>query len=107
MSAFFFYKNRKPRKFNYKPILYDPEEEARKERLERRIQERKREMGVLPEGEKEVKKDFKPEFVSQTRHLKKRKSREAAGQNPFYTKNWVLIIAVIVLLGLFFLWILS
>ena len=106
MGVFFFYKNRKPRKFNYTPILYDPDEEARKERLEKRIQEIKKEMGVLPE-EEETNREFKPEFLSQTRHLKKRKSREESGQSPFYTNNWLLIIIVMVLLAIFFFWILS
>lgn len=108
MGVFFFYKNRKPRKFEYKPILYDPVEDARKERLEKRILEIKKEMGVLPQEEVAVtKKEFKEEFISQTRHLKKRKSREGTGQAPFYTKNWLLIVIVIVLLALFFFWILS
>lgn len=108
MGVFFFYKNRKPRKFEYKPILFDPDEVARKERLEKRTLEIKREMGVLPEEEVETqKKEFKQEFISQTRHLKKRKMREGTGQSPFYTKNWLLIVIVIVLLGIFFFWILS
>ena len=106
MGVFFFYKNRKPRKFNYTPILYDPEEEARKERLEKRIEEIKREMGVLP-AEEEAKREFKPEFVSQTRHLKKRKARQEAGQNTFYTNNWLLIVIVAVLIGVFIFWILN
>lgn len=106
MGVFFFYKNRKPRQFNYKPILYDPDKEVRKERLEQRIQEIKKEMGVLSE-EEVTKKEFKPEFISQTRHLKKRKARAESGQNPFYTKNWLLIIIVLALLAIFFFWILS
>ncbi len=107
MGVFFFYKNRKPRKYNYKPILYDPDEEERKERLQERIQEIKKEMGVLPKEEIEKRTEFKKEFISQTRHLKKRKMRSSSGQAPFYTKNWLLIIFVIVLLALFFFWILS
>lgn len=108
MGVFFFYKNRKPRKFEYKPILFDPVEDARKERLEKRILEIKRDMGVLPEKEVDTRKtEFKQEFISQTRHLKKRKSRQDSGQSPFYTRNGLLIIIVIVLLGLFFFWILS
>lgn len=108
MGVFFFYKNRKPRKFEYKPILFDPVEDARKERLEKRISEIKREMGALPEEEVDAKKtEFKQEFIAQTRHLKKRKSRQESGESPFYTRNGLLIIIVIVLLGLFFFWILS
>jgi hypothetical protein len=49
MGVFFFYNNRKPRKFNYTPHLYNPEEEERKKNLQDRIEKVKREMGVLPE----------------------------------------------------------
>ena len=63
MAKFFFYNNRKPRRFNYKPILFDPDEDARKEKLQNRINAVKREMGVLEEEETKEKKDFKAEFV--------------------------------------------
>jgi len=33
MSTFFFYGTESRANYNYKPILYDPEEEARKEEL--------------------------------------------------------------------------
>ncbi len=45
--AFFFYNNRKPRKFSCTPILYN--EKRRKKKLEKRILEIKREMGVVPD----------------------------------------------------------
>jgi hypothetical protein len=106
MGVFFFYNNRKPRKFNYKPILYDPDEEARKEKLKNRIEAVKREMGVLPERSEINKKDFKSEFVSQTRFLKKRKSREESGESSFITNNKILIFIGIVLLLIFIFWLL-
>ncbi len=106
MSTFFFYGNRKPRKFNYKPILYDPEEEARKERLQKRIEEIKKEMGVLPEEKANERKSFKPEFIAQTHHLKKRKDREASGQRTFFSNNGLLIIIILVLFAIFFFWLL-
>jgi hypothetical protein len=103
MGVFFFYKNRKPRKFNYTPILYDPAEDARKERLQKRIEEIKRDMGILPEKER---KEFKTGFISQTRHLKRRNEKKASGQRTFLTNNGLLIIIFVVLFGLFFFWLL-
>ncbi|MDD4631861.1 MAG: hypothetical protein PHQ77_06425 [Proteiniphilum sp.] len=109
MGTFFFYNNRKPRKFNYTPILHDPEEDARKDKLQNRIDEIKREMGVLPDLPQEKmaeRKDFKAEFISQTRHLKKRKTREASGERTFFTNNGLLIIILIILFAVFFFWLL-
>lgn len=106
MGMFFFYNNRKPRKFNYRPILYDPEEDARKERLKNRIEAVKREMGALPEKVEVEKKDFKTEFVSQTRHLKKRKDRVETGKSTFVANNGLLIIIALILLAIFFFWLL-
>lgn len=103
---FFFYNNRKPRKFGYTPILYNPEEEERQGKLNKRIAEIKREMGVLPQEEKTEKTDFKDEFVSQTQHLKKRKDREATGETPFFTNNGLLVAILAILLGIFFFWLL-
>lgn len=102
MGIFFFYNNRKPRKFNYTPILYNPEEEQRKKNLNDRIEKVKREMGVLPDERLIEKKDLKEEFISQTRHLKKRKNREESGQNSFFTNNGLLIIILVVLFAIFY-----
>ena len=106
MSAFFFYNNRKPRQFNYTPILFNPDEDARKERLQKRIEEVKREMGVLPEEKVVEKKEFKTEFIAQTHHLKKRKERESAGQRNFFSNNGLLIILILILFIIFFFWLL-
>lgn len=103
---FFFYNNRKPRKFNYTPILYNPEEEERKEKLNKRIAEIKREMGVMPEVEVSKPKEFKSEFIGQTKHLKKRKDREEAGQKTFFTNNGLLFLIILILLAIFYFWIL-
>ena len=107
MAKFFFYNNRKPRGFNYKPILYDPDEEARKERLQKRIDSVKREMGVLPNEAIKERKDFKSEFVSQTKHMKKRQDRVEGGRNTFLSNNGLLILIVIILSIIFFFWFLS
>ena len=102
MARFFFYNNKKPRKFNYKPILYDPDEDARKDRLQKRIETVKKEMGVMPEEKVEERKDFKTEFVSQTKHLKKRRERIDSGSNSFLSNNVLLIVIVLILGFLFF-----
>ena len=91
----FFFKNRKPRTYNYQPILYNPEKEERDGNLAQRIADVKREMGVLPPEEVQPKTDFKAEFVSQTSHLKKRKNREATGERTFFTSNRFLVILLV------------
>lgn len=107
MGTFFFYNNRKPRKFNYKPILHDPEEVARKEKLQQRILDIKREMGVIPEEKVSERKEFKSEFLSQTRHLKKRKNQEESGRRTFFSNNGLLIIILVILFAIFFFWLLA
>ena len=104
--GFFFYQNRKPRQFHHIPILYDPEQEERKKKLQQRIEEIKREMGVLPPLEGEEKTDFKSEFLSQTRHLKRRMERKDAGKQPFFTNNGLLFVIILILLAIFYFWIL-
>jgi hypothetical protein len=109
MGSFFFYNNRKPRKFNYSPILFNAEEEERRERLQTRIENVKKEMGVLPESEEKdrEKKEFKSEFISQTRHLKKRMEGDTSGKPSFFANNGLLIIILIALFAIFFFWLLA
>ena len=107
MAKFFFYNNRKPRKFNYKPILFDPDEDARKEKLQNRINAVKREMGVLEEEETKEKKDFKAEFVLQTKHFKKRQERVESGRSSFISNNGILIIIVVIIIAAYFYWLLN
>ena len=107
MAKFFFYNNRKPRRFNYKPILFDPDEDARKEKLQNRINAVKREMGVLEEEETKEKKDFKAEFVLQTKHFKKRQERVESGRSSFISNNGILIIIVVIIIAAYFYWLLS
>ena len=107
MAKFFFYNNRKPRKFNYKPILFDPDEDARKEKLQKRINAVKREMGVLEEEETKEKKDFKAEFVLQTKHFKKRQERVESGRSSFISNNGILILIVVIIIAAYFYWLLS
>lgn len=107
MGIFFFYNNRKPRKFQHRTILYDSDEEARKERMEKRI--RRIEQEVAREEGREIeqvdiptKTDFGKEFVSQTKYLKRRKEREEGGDTPFFTKNSVIILVLAALIVLFY-----
>ncbi len=104
MGAFFFYNNRKPRKFNHSPILYNVEEEQRKARLENRIREIKKEMNVEvePEPASGKKTNFQEAFLSETKHLKKRKAREADDDKPFFTNNTTLVIIILALGVLFY-----
>ncbi|MDR0421801.1 MAG: hypothetical protein LBH72_02175 [Proteiniphilum sp.] len=104
MGVFFFYHNRKPRKFNYTPILYNPEEEERRKRLQERIEKVKREMGVLPEENAVEKTDFKAEFVSRTHHLRKRKEKENSGKSSVLSNSGLLILVLAVLFAIFVFW---
>ncbi|MDD3787976.1 MAG: hypothetical protein PHO94_04690 [Petrimonas sp.] len=109
MGMFFFYNNRKPRKFNYQPILYNPDEEARQERMQKRIAEIKKEMNepLTPEEENVNKPDIRAEYLDQMKHLKRRKEKEEAGNTTFFSNNGLLIVILLILLGVFFFWILS
>ena len=103
----FFYNNRKPRKFNYRPILYDPDKEEQKEQMEKRIQrireEVAREEGRTIEVPQETKKvDFGEEFLSQTKYLKRRKEREQNANKPFFANNVTIVLLIIVLLFIFY-----
>ncbi len=102
MGMFFFYNNRKPRKFNYQPIFYNPEKEERKKMLEKKIREAKAEMGMLDESEAAEKEylaatEMREEFLTQATHLQKRKARQESGRNPFYTNNFTLLLLLVVL----------
>lgn len=106
---FFFYNNRKPRKFQHRTILFDSDEEARKERMEKRIRRIQEE--VAKEEGKQIemdnnlveKTDFGKEFVSQTKFLKRRKEREEGGDTPFFTNNITIVLILAVLIVLFYL----
>jgi hypothetical protein len=107
MALLLLFRNRKPRKYNYQPILHNPEKEERNSRMAQRIAEIKREMGVLPTEEMKPKTDFKSEFLSQTHHLKKRKEREASGGRAFFTNNSLLLVILLALFVITVLWLLG
>ena len=75
MAIFSFYKMRKPRQFNHKPIYWDP----RKEALDERIRKVEIEMGVRKETLEDYKPSIKGTFIEGTSHLKKSRSR---GHDP-------------------------
>lgn len=110
MGIFFFYNNRKPRKFNHRPILFDPDEEARKEQMEKRIR-RIREEVAREEGRElephetstgKSQTNFREEFISQTKYLKRRKERYDEDNKPFYTNNITIVLLLVVLVVLFY-----
>ena len=106
---FFFYNNRKPRKFQHRTILFDSDEEARKERMEKRIRRIQEEVAKEERKQTEMdnnlveKTDFGKEFVSQTKFLKRRKEREEGGDTPFFTNNITIVLILAVLIVLFYL----
>ena len=107
MGMFFFYNNKKPRKFSHSPILYDPEKEERKEQMEKRIrrirEEVAREEGRTIETPQEIgKTDFGEEFLSQTKYLKRRKEKEREGNRSFFSNNITIVVLIVVLLIIFY-----
>jgi len=95
MALFSFYKVRKPRQFEHKPIYYDP----RKEHLEERERRIRREM-----GEEKIDENYKPlikgTFIEGTSHLKKSYTRGEDSRSRKY-KNVRLIVILVLLAALF------
>lgn len=93
MAIFSFFKSRRPRQFEHKPIYWDPQKEMAEER-ERRI---KREMG-LEEDVSEYKPSIKGSFIEGTTHLKKSVDSGADARDRTY-KN-VRLAAILIILAL-------
>jgi len=95
MALFSFYKVRKPRQFEHKPIYYDP----RKEDLEERERRIRREM-----GEEKIDENYKPlikgTFIEGTSHLKKSHTRGEDARSRKY-KNVRLVVILVLLAALF------
>jgi hypothetical protein len=99
MAIMSFYKMRKPRQFNHRPIYYDP----RKEALEERIRKVEIEMGVRQETPEEYKSSIKGSFIEGTRHLRKSRDKgDDARTREVKTMRVLLILAVLVFLFWFF-----
>ena len=86
-----FFNVKKPRGFRHSPIYFDP----RKDALEERVRNVKKELGQLPD--EEYKPNLKGAFSSQTSHLRSRKDEDKS----FSSKNITLAIALVFLVGLF------
>lgn len=89
---FFFYNNRKPRKYDYKPILFDPD----KDEFNERVMKVKKEMEMLEDNE--FKPTIKGEFIRNTSHLRRRKNREDSSGKSTSKRNMTLIILLVVLI---------
>ncbi|MDR0393629.1 MAG: hypothetical protein LBH77_00565 [Tannerella sp.] len=92
MGIFNFYNMRKPRRYDHKPIYFDP----RKEALEKRIHKVKMELGVEETDYEQYKEAIKGSFVEGTTHLKKSKDKGDDIRNRVY-KNMRLILILAIL----------
>ena len=89
---FFFYNNRKPRQFSYKPILFDPDKDEFKER----VIKVKKEMGVIEDSE--YKPTIRGEFIRNTSHLRRKVDKEESTGKSNAKRNISLIIFLVVLI---------
>ncbi|MDR3261020.1 MAG: hypothetical protein LBT78_04210 [Tannerella sp.] len=101
MGMFSFYSVRKPRRFDHKPIYWDP----RKEALEARIRRVKREAGELSENPEDYQPSIKGSFIEGTTHLKKSMAKGDDVRNRIYRNMRLLLILslLVVLFWYFFL----
>lgn len=81
-----YFSMREPRRFNHKYIFVD----ERKEKLDKIVENAKRDLGMLPPSESTKEERIRGAFVKETTHLKRRKDE---GER-FSTKT--LVIAIIV-----------
>lgn len=91
MSVFSFYKMRKPRQYEHKPIYWDP----RKEDLEERERRIRRELG-MEESLEDYKPQIKGKFVEGTSHLKRSYNKGEDIRSRKY-KNFKLVLWLVVL----------
>ena len=87
-----FYKLRKPRQFDHKPIYFDP----RKEALAKRVHKVKMELGVEETDYEQYKEAIRGSFIEGTTHLKKSKDRGDDIRNRLY-KNMRLLLFLVIL----------
>lgn len=94
MALFSFYKQRKPRQYDHKPIYWDP----RKEDLEMRERRVRRELG-MQESLENYKPDIKGSFVEGTTHLKRSQSKGHTERSRRYSNVRLgVILAVLIVL---------
>ncbi|NLZ95566.1 MAG: hypothetical protein GX921_07075 [Bacteroidales bacterium] len=89
---FFFYNNKKPRRFNYKPILYNPD----KDEFNERVLKVKKEMGAIEDTD--YKPTIKGEFIRNTDHVRRKVSKEGSNPKSNKRRNTKLIIFLVVLI---------
>ena len=89
---FFFYNNKRPRQFNYKPILFDPD----KDEFNERVHKVKKEMGVIDDPN--YKPTIKGEFIRNTDHVRRKVSKEGNTPKSNSMRNTKLIIFLVVLI---------
>lgn len=87
---FFFYNNRKPRQFDHKPILYNPD----KDEFNERMIKIKKEMGAIEDSE--LKPTIKGEFIRNTTHLRRKIDKEGSTGKSNSKRNITLIILLVV-----------
>jgi hypothetical protein len=97
MALFSFYNNRRPRTFNHKPIYWD----SRKEALDERVFQVKKEMGMVVSDEK-YKPRIKGTFVQGTTHLKKRVEQGETAQSRRYVNVKLAIVLALLLVVFWF-----
>ena len=89
---FFFYNNRKPREFGYKPILFNPD----KDEFNERVHKVKKEMGVIEDSD--YKPTIKGEFIRNTNHVRRKANKEESIGKSNTKRNMTLIISLVVLI---------
>lgn len=89
---FFFYNNRKPRQFGYKPILFNPD----KDEFNERVLKVKKEMGVVENTD--YKPTIKGEFIRNTDHVRRKVNKEEGSSKSTSKRNVKLIIFLVVLI---------
>jgi hypothetical protein len=100
MGLFYFYNVRKPRRFDYKPLYYDPHKEV----MEERKLKVKRELGLEISNE-EYKPQIKGSFLHGTTHLKNSRLRgDNAHSRQYRNVRLALILSLLLLALWFFFW---
>jgi hypothetical protein len=100
MGLFYFYNVRKPRRFDYKPLYYDPHKES----MEERKLKVKRELGLEISNE-EYKPQIKGSFLHGTTHLKKSNLKgDDARSRQYRNVRLALILSLLLLALWFFFW---
>ena len=73
------FKMREPRKFNHKYIFVD----ERKEKLDKIVENAKRDLGMLPPKEPTYKERIKGAFVGENSHLERKRTAESRMSSRF------------------------